>query len=133
MWDAVNQLAPGFAGLVIVLYLVFRFITDILKAIRDKPSNLDTKDQSCSFDHVTKGALFDIKRDINYLKSDIEKIKEESHDLHQWHDVAEDGVKIWYVRKEITRALEGLASNVGIQTQIQEKIVERLNEMGGGQ
>lgn len=46
---------------------------------------------------------------IDSIKSKIEHVHEQTHDLWGWHNISgEDGVKLWYVRKSLEVAIRDL-------------------------
>jgi len=45
-------------------------------------------------------------------------------ELHQWHSVVdEDGVRIWYVRRSLEKAITALANNIDNQTRVMENML----------
>ncbi len=69
------------------------------------------------------------KRDDNGNSKEIEKVKmvvyelrDQLNDLHEWHNVRDnDGVPIWYVRRSLEEAINKLAENIAMQTQLFQK------------
>jgi SH3-like domain-containing protein len=46
-------------------------------------------------------------------------------DLHDWHNVTDvDGVKVWYMRSSLEKAIENLSVNVKEQTGVLHKMHE---------
>ena len=55
----------------------------------------------------TNGACFDIAT------------KEQIHQLYDWHNVTDgDGVKVWYVRRSLEKAVMKLSENIDNQTNV---------------
>ena len=56
-----------------------------------------------------------------------EGMRDEIRDLWKWHNVSDnEGVKIWYVRKSLEEAIEKLASNIEMQTEILRSMIDRI-------
>jgi len=50
--------------------------------------------------------------------------------LYEWHDKEDqDGVKVWYVRSTLEKAIDKLTEAVERDAQVSERILERLDEM----
>ena len=62
---------------------------------------------------------------LNQLKErgiDLRKMATQISDMHKWHSVTDDeGVKVWYVRKSLEKAITDLSSNVKEQTDVGRK------------
>lgn len=53
----------------------------------------------------------------------IDEIHQGVHDLHQWHDVTdEEGVRLWYSRRSVERAVEKIAESQVTQTKLLENL-----------
>lgn len=54
----------------------------------------------------------------------LKVMSEQLHDLHSWHSVHDDeGVKIWYNRRSVERAVEKIAESQVAQTEILKNLV----------
>ena len=52
---------------------------------------------------------------------------QQTQELHDWHKVTDqDGVKIWYLRRSLTDAVEQLADNTNLETKLLEKLIDRV-------
>ena len=51
------------------------------------------------------------------------EISQQVHDLHRWHDVTdEEGVRLWYSRRSVERAVEKIAESQATQTRLLENL-----------
>lgn len=70
---------------------------------------------------------------INILRSrgiDLHRITRQIDELHKWHAVEDsEGVKIWYVRRNLVDALDKLAVNIELETKLLEKIEMRMEKI----
>lgn len=58
----------------------------------------------------------------------LKVMSQQMHDLHDWHNVHdEEGVKIWYNRRTVERAVEKIADSQATQTEILKNLT-RLAE-----
>lgn len=70
------------------------------------------------------------KQQLTRLELDLSSIKRYTGELHRWHDKEdEDGVKIWYIRSSLERAIHKLAEAADAQTRLMEKVINDLDEM----
>lgn len=59
---------------------------------------------------------------------DVEEIKRMIKDLHTWHQKEdEDGVKVWYIRKSLERAIKDLSEVIQQQTEVVRRMLDREN------
>jgi len=64
----------------------------------------------------------------NPVDETIKVMGEQLHDLYSWHDINDDeGVKIWYNRRSVERAVEKIADSQATQTEILKNLT-RLAE-----
>ena len=72
--------------------------------------------------------IFAVDKILISLRSrgiDLPKITKQIDELHHWHDrTDEDGVPVWYVRKVTAEAIEKIATNMELQTQLLKEIYE---------
>lgn len=67
-----------------------------------------------------------MKQQLARLEQDMASTKRYAGELHRWHDKEdEDGVKVWYVRQSLERAIERLAEAAVSQTKLLEEILRR--------
>lgn len=70
-----------------------------------------------------------MKQQLARLEQDTASVKRYAGELHRWHDKEdEDGVKVWYVRQSLERAIERLADAASSQTKLLEEILRRQKE-----
>lgn len=66
------------------------------------------------------------KNDVCLTPAIIQQIK----DLWDWHNKTDDeGVKVWYVRRSLEKAIERLAENTDTQTKIFTELVHEIKDM----
>lgn len=96
-----------------------------LETIAQCHENL-SKTLKCSEDKSEKNRdeLFD---SLEAVTDVVEKLSKIVSELHQWHSITtEDGVKIWYIRPTLERALQGLKEAIDIQTNLTKELVQEL-------
>ena len=58
------------------------------------------------------------------------KIIQQIQDLWEWHSKTDDeGVKVWYVRRSLEKAIERLAENTDTQTTVLTELVHEIRDM----
>ena len=71
-----------------------------------------------------------IEQEISTIKQDITIIKRYTGELHKWHDKEdEEGVKVWYIRQSLERAIQRLADAAEAQTRLLERVMQDLDEI----
>jgi len=68
----------------------------------------------------------------------LKSVMDQTQQLYDWHDRRdEEGVPVWYVRKSLetalreqSHAMRKLAENIGEQTRVLERLVEKINVPG---
>lgn len=69
----------------------------------------------------------DVLKEFKEYEEIIENLTNLVQQLHQWHSVTnEEGVKIWYIRPSLERALESLKSAIDIQTSLTKELVMEI-------
>ena len=72
---------------------------------------------------------------IGMLKSrgiDLQRLSRQVDDLHEWHSQTdEDGVRVWYVRQSLEKAIDRLARTIEAQTKLLDRIDRRLERVPG--
>lgn len=65
-----------------------------------------------------------MKQQLMHLEQDAALTKRYVSELYRWHDKEDDdGVKVWYVRQSLERAIERLAVAADAQTKLLEEIL----------
>ena len=108
------QLGVGAIFALLVLRLVFDFLTEYWRRKEDRGI-----DSSPKIDRVLS-----ISKDLHvFSQRAFPMIK----DLHDWHNVNDsDGVKIWYVRGSLEKAIDKLADNLVEQTKILQQMASEM-------
>ena len=101
------EIGVGGAFAIIILLIVFKFLKS-----RPSPNGKD--------------CLKTILNDVKEIKKDVQEVKSKNNDLHDWHNVHENGAKIWYVRKSLEEAIHNLADNIKEQTRTFQAMVNEL-------
>lgn len=59
------------------------------------------------------------------------KLARQIDELHEWHDKEDpvDGVKVWYVRRSLEKAIEQLANNLAQQTKVFQEFSMRERDV----
>jgi hypothetical protein len=69
----------------------------------------------------------DILKQLGESEEIIEKLASLVNDLYSWHNVTtEEGVKLWYIRPSLERALESLKSAIDVQTSLTRELVMEI-------
>lgn len=98
--DPISEITITVAGVAFLLKIIF----DFLKQYRGNGSTTNENGK------------------INW-HAVVKKIDE----MHHWHDKEdEDGVKVWYVRTSLERAIDRLNENIGQQTKVLEGLVRAM-------
>jgi len=86
--------------------------------------------------HLIAAQINDIATQINVLHEKHgpgSEIERKIDDLHRWHDVVDsEGVRLWYVRRSLEKAIEKLAENIEVSTKIFTKMDRRLDAIECG-
>jgi len=68
--------------------------------------------------------------DLHGWHNEFPMLVEQVKELHKWHDVSDDdGIKVWYVRGSLEKAIHSLAANIATETQLLSKIDRRLESI----
>lgn len=69
---------------------------------------------------VTMGLIEVVKTLVAKNKrSDLATVAKQIQDLHEWHNKTDDdGVKVWYVRRSLEKAIDKLGDNLELQTKL---------------
>lgn len=69
----------------------------------------------------------DILKQLEDSEEVIEKLSVLVNDLYNWHNVtSEEGVKLWYIRPTLERALESLKNAIDVQTSLTRELVMEI-------
>ncbi len=69
-------------------------------------------------------------KEIEKIKAVSYDIKNKLDDLHEWHNVRDnDGVPIWYVRRSLEEAINKLADNIAMQTQLFQQMSLKIDNL----
>ncbi len=62
----------------------------------------------------------------------LKEVHQQVHDLHQWHDITdEEGVRLWYSRRSVERAVEKIAEAQVTQTKLLENLARVVETQAG--
>lgn len=100
-----TEIGIGFAGAYLIIKLVFEF----LKARR----------------HSEISSVLEV---LAKLQQSVLASSHKIDELHSWHNVNDDeGMKVWYNRKSLENAITQLSNNIGLQTEILQKMVTNFS------
>lgn len=74
--------------------------------------------------------IMQIKKQLNRIEQNQAKTLAHTEALYNWHNKTdEDGVPVWYVRRSLESAIERLAENIQLQTEILRSMMNELKMM----
>lgn len=92
-------------------------IREVLNFLRARQYQRDIADPTCNSSKIAE------------IHSDVRVIRDKVLELHRWHDqVDEDGVRVWYVRRSLERAVEHMAEATEQLTRLADELIRQGRE-----
>ena len=71
--------------------------------------------------------------DVNFddlIEKNLGSVSKKVEELYNWHNITDsDGVRIWYIRRSLSEAIQKLTDTISLQTQILNSLTERMREV----
>jgi hypothetical protein len=107
----------------IIVFLVLKESFGLVRWAIDRKKNGKNGSRSCDMPLIVSR----IDSTLGILMNKVAELSPKMSDLHTWHDKEDgDGVKIWYVRQSLEKAIAKLIETIQDQSKLMERLVTRL-------
>lgn len=103
-------------GILLTIAIVW-LIDKVISVLKGRGIDLNKMANICN--QIEQADVPQISRRVAKLDKELPTIMSQLKDLHDWHNVSdEEGVKIWYVRRSLEKAISDLSNNLAAQTEV---------------